>query len=215
MPRHLRLFVPGLTQHVIQRGNNRVEIFGSSRDYEVFLSMTHEVVLEHRLEIHAYALMPNHVHFMITSPTADALSAAMQAIGRRYVPYFNRRHERTGGLFEGRYRSFIIDEERYWVSCMRYIELNPMRAGLVSTPEAYRWTSYRAHAMGESNVLVTDHPMYRQLGDTSAERSRSWRAFCAQSIPDAELSELRDAVQQGGILRGLDPQRAQGVRPRV
>lgn len=211
MPPRLRLFIPGLTQHVIHRGNNRVEIFRCHRDYDVFLRMTYEAAVKHHLEIHAYALMPNHVHLMLTAPTAGALAKAIQAIGRRYVPFFNRRHERTGGLFEGRYRSFVIDEESYWANCMRYIELNPVRAGLVGAPEAYRWTSYRAHAMGEPSVLLTAHPLYLRLGETSAERSRSWRAFCEQGVPDTELSELRDAIQQGRILRGVEDGVGSGI----
>lgn len=197
------MFIPGLTQHVVQRGNNRTEIFRSAGDHEVFLYITHEAALGHRLEIHAYALMPNHVHFLVTAPAASALPAAMQAIGRRYVPHFNQRYGRTGGLFEGRYRSVLVDEESYWVNCMRYIELNPVRAGLVDTPEAYRWTSYRAHAMEAPDVLLTDHPMYLRLGETPAERSNNWRAFCAQGILDSELAELRDAVQKGRLLRGI------------
>jgi len=155
--------------------------------------------------------MPNHVHFMITSPTAAALAAAMQTIGRRYVPYFNRRYQRTGGLFEGRYRSVLVDEECYWVTCMRYIELNPVRAGLVSTPEAYRWTSYQAHAMGLPDVLLTEHSLYLRLGETLPERSHSWRGFCAQGIPDGELLEMRDAVYRGRIFTGIVPSAT--VRP--
>jgi putative transposase len=135
--------------------------------------------------------MPNHVHFMTTPPTSDAIPAAMQAIGRRYVPFFNRRHRRTGALFEGRYRSFVVDNERYWMTCMRYIELNPVRAGLAATAGAYRWTSYRAHALGAPDLVVADHPVYLQLGTTPAERSHSWQAFCADDIPESELSAIR------------------------
>jgi len=167
--------------------------------------MTRETALKCRIEIHAYALMPNHFHFMVTSPTATALPAAMQTLGRRYVPYFNRRHERTGGLFEGRYRSLLIEDERYWVTCMRYVELNPVRAGLVAVPEAYRWTSYRAHGRGEPDPLVTDHPVYLQLGKTQAERLRNWRAFCAHGTPEAELSDLRNAVQRGRVVGSTEP----------
>jgi putative transposase len=197
---------------VIQRGNNRVEIFRSDRDYEMFLAVTREAVLRHQLQVHAYALMTNHVHFMITSPTAGALAAAMQAVGRRYVPYFNRRYQRTGGLFEGRYRSVLVDEESYWITCMRYIELNPVRAGLVGAPEAYRWTSYQAHAMGATDDLLTDHWLYCRLGDTRTQCYRCWQRFCAQGVPDTELVEMRDAVNRGRIRAGLiAPPTAAGV----
>jgi len=203
MPRRLRIFIPGMTQHVIQRGNNRTDIFGSPSDYEVFACAMCEALRRYRLDLHAYVLMTNHVHLMVTPVTPTDIPAAMQAIGRRYVPYFNQRYERTGGLFEGRYRSMIVDDESYWVTCMRYIELNPVRAGLVTRPEAYRWSSYRAHGMEVRDALLTEHPMYVRLGDTSVDRCRSWRAFCAQGIPEAELTEIRQAAQTGRVLGRL------------
>lgn len=199
MARPHRLYLPGVTQHVMQRGNNRVDIFRSAHDYECFLYAMREAAIRFEVEIHAYALMTNHVHFMITAPRPTALPRAMQAVGRRYVPYFNERYGRTGGLFEGRYRSVLVDDESYWMTCMRYIELNPVRAGLVDTPEAYRWTSYRAHALEVPDILLCDHPMYLRLGETPDERARSWQAFCAQGIPDAELAEMRDIVRRGRL----------------
>jgi putative transposase len=174
-------------------------MFRSPRDYEVFISITREALLKYRLDIHAYALMPNHVHFLTTAVASDSIALVMQAMGRRYVPYFNRRYQRTGGLFEGRYRSFVVDDERYWMTCMRYIELNPVRAGLVVTPDAYQWTSYCAHAMGAPDPLVTDHPLYLRLAHTPGERFRSWQSFCAQGIPETELSKFR---RQEGSERG-------------
>lgn len=203
MARPRRLHIPGVTQHVIQRGNNRADIFRSPCDHECFLYAMREAAVRFEVEIHAYALMTNHVHFMITSARPTGLPRAMQAVGRRYVPYFNERYGRTGGLFEGRYRSVLVDDESYWVTCMRYVELNPVRAGLVDKPEAYRWTSYRAHALGTLDVLLCDHPMYLRLGETPGERARSWRAFCAQGIPDAELADIRDVVRRGRIVRPI------------
>jgi putative transposase len=192
-----------MTQHVIQRGNNRTEMFRAPLDYEVFLLSTREACLRCGLDVHAYVFMTNHVHLMVTPATPTALPRAMQAIGRRYVPYFNDQYARTGSLFEGRYRSLIVDEESYWFTCMRYVELNPVRAGLVARPEAYRWSSYRSHAMGMTDALLTDHPMYLRLGGTPDERCRSWKAICAEPVPEADLSEIRSAVQTGYLMRGL------------
>jgi putative transposase len=212
MPRPPRLYIPGLTQHVVQRGNNRGDIFRSPCDYECFLYSVRDAASRFELEIHAYALMTNHVHLMVTPSASTALPKTMQAIGRRYVPYFNQRYGRTGGLFEGRYRSALIESEGHWISCMRYIELNPVRAGLVDAPNAYPWTSYRAHALETSDLLVTDHQMYLRLGSTPSERARSWRAFCEQGVPDKELAEIREAVRRTRVvnpivLPGPNPQR--------
>lgn len=194
----------------MQRGNNRGDIFRSSVDYECFLYTMGDAAVRFELEIHAYALMTNHVHLMVTSPRPAALAKAMQVIGGRYVPYFNERYGRTGGLFEGRYRSVLVADESYWVTCMRYIELNPVRAGLADTPEAYTWTSYRAHALGAPDDLLTEHAMYLRLGETPADRTRSWRAFCAQGIPETELREIREAVRRERVVRPVVLSRPSG-----
>jgi putative transposase len=203
MPRRHRVFIEGTSHHVIQRGNNRIDIFRSPSDYKVFLSFVREAALRYRIDVHAYVLMTNHVHLMVTPATATALPRAMQAFGRRYVPYFNERYKRSGSLFEGRYRSLVIDEDSYWVTCMRYVELNPVRAGLVDRPETYRWSSYRSHATGTPDAVLTDHYMYTRLGDTAGERCRSWRAICAQCISEAELTEIRGAIHRGHLPDGL------------
>jgi putative transposase len=192
-----------MTQHVIQRGNNRSDMFRSPSDYEVFLYALRDAALRFALDVHAYVLMTNHVHLMMTPGTPTSLARAMQAIGRYYVPHFNERYRRTGGLFEGRYRSLIVGDESYWFTCMRYIELNPLRAGLVEKPEGYRWSSYRAHAMGVTDLVLTDHHLYTRLGETRDARCRSWRAICAVPIPETELAEIRGSIQSGRLVRGL------------
>jgi putative transposase len=123
----------------------------------------------------------------------------MQGVGRTYVPLFNRRYQRTGGLWEGRYRSFAIENEAYWVTCLRYVELNPVRAGLVSTPEAYRWSSARAHVSGLPDPVVTDHDLYLRLGSTTDERQRAWGEICQAGMLDHELAQLRSAVRSGRL----------------
>ena len=134
---------------------------------------------------------------MVTAPSASALPRAMQVIGSRYVPYFNSRYNRTGTLFEGRYRSIAVYDERYWAACMRYIELNPVRAGLVRHPAEYRWSSYRAHALGRADSLLTDHAVFRGLGNAGIDRCHFWESFCAQGIADAELRKIREMIHSG------------------
>ena len=199
MARSRRLFLPGVAQHVIQRGNNRGDIFRSPADHEAFLYTLRDALARYPLEVHAYVLMRNHVHFMVTPGSPQALPGAMQAIGRRYVRYFNDRHQRTGGLFEGRYRSLMVEDERYWFTCMRYIELNPVRAGLVATPEAYPWSSYQAHASGKPDLVVSPHRLYLELGVTASDREQSWRGLCGRPLAEDELTEIRAAVSRGRI----------------
>ena len=179
-----------------------MDLFRAPLDYAVFLCAMREASLRFELSVHAYALMTNHVHLMATPATKMSLPRTMQAIGRRYVPYFNERYGRTGGLFDGRYRARAIDDESYWFTCMRYIELNPVRARLVKKPEAYEWSSYRYHAIGEPNALITEHTAYRQLGNTSEDRHRNWRAICAEAVPETELNEIRNALCTGRLPMG-------------
>lgn len=193
-----------LTQHVIQRGNNRSDIFRSPQDFDLYLACIAEACSLHRLTVNAYVLMTNHVHLMLMPQTPDAISQAMQTIGRRYVYYFNHRYGRTGGLFEGRYRSTIIDSERYWFRCMRYVELNPVRAGLVEHPHHYRWSSHRSHALGIKDRLLVPHPLYLALGDSPAARQVAWREICREAVPSDELAELRRALHRGSGVRPRD-----------
>jgi putative transposase len=148
--------------------------------------------------------MTNHVHLLVTPRTAIAISMAMQAVGRRYVYHFNRRYGRTGTLFEGRYRSALIQTESHWFNCMRYVELNPVRAALVSRPETYPWSSYPCNALGMPDRLVVPHPLYQSLGDSPLIRQQSWREICGQEIPERQLAEIRHAVHYGRSLGDVD-----------
>jgi putative transposase len=138
-----------------------MNIFRSDGDYECFLEILRAATIRHHTEVHTSVLMTNHVHLIVTPQTANGLSETMKFVGETYASYFNRRYVRTGGLYNGRYRSMPIDTERYWFTCMRYVELNPVRAGIVKRPDEYRWSSYRFHAMGEPNPLIVPHRMYR------------------------------------------------------
>ena len=148
MARHPRFILPGQPQHVIQRGNNRQPIFVTTRDYEFYLEKLMDAANEHECEIHAYVLMTNHVHLLVSPARIESLGKMMQMLGRYYVQYFNYTHQRTGTLWEGRYKSSLISSEQYLFRCMRYIELNPLRAGMVTEPSDYHWSSYRHNALG-------------------------------------------------------------------
>jgi putative transposase len=190
---------------VIQRGVNRVDIFRSDSDYETFLAILRAATLKYQTDVHTYVLMTNHVHLIATPQVENALSLTMKNVDETYVRYFNRRYERTGGLYEGRYRSLPIDSERYWFTCMRYVELNPVRAGMVTTPEKYRWSSSRFHILGESDDLVVPHQMYLALGSAGAARQQCWSAICREALSGDELAEMRDLVQHGNAVRHVQP----------
>nr|WP_305908179.1 transposase [Methylomarinum sp. Ch1-1]MDP4520991.1 transposase [Methylomarinum sp. Ch1-1] len=164
MSRLPRFVLPGQPQHVIQRGNNRHIIFVVEEDYQYYLSKLTEACEKHHCDIHAYVLMTNHVHLLITPYVGNGISKVMQSVGRYYVQYFNRRYQRTGTLWEGRYKATLLNSDQYFLVCSRYIELNPVRAGMVKSPEDYRWSSYRGNALNDDDPLLTNHCLYRSLG---------------------------------------------------
>jgi len=149
--------------------------------------------------------MTNHVHLIVTPQVENGLAATMKNTGETYVRYFNRRYERTGGLFEGRYRSLAIDSERYWFTCMRYVELNPVRAGIVERPEDYRWSSYRCHALGNRDDLIVPHSLYLAIGNAAVVRQQCWRAICREALSKEQLAEMRDLVRHGRSVRRAEP----------
>ena len=181
----------------MQRGNNRMLIFRVPADYRIFLTALHEAARRYLIALHGYALMPNHYHLVLTPPHQTALARAMQSIGRRYGRYFNEEYGRTGTLFEGRYRSVAIESEVYWVTCMRYVEMNPVRAGLTDRPGRYTWSSFRANGFGRADRLLTPHPLYLALGCSPAERQHAWRTICTP-LPAEQLAAFRRQVRDGG-----------------
>jgi len=187
--------------HIVQRGNNRSVCFRSASDRRVYLVMMFEALRRSRCLLHAYALMRNHVHLLLTPTDPRGPARLMQRVGRRYVRYFNRRYGRTGTLWEGRFRSSIVDSERYFFTCSRYIELNPVRAGFVGAPELFRWSSYRHNALGDDDRLITPHALYRALGERDEIRRTAYRALFQQAIPECELHSIRRAVRIGTVLR--------------
>jgi putative transposase len=194
MARHQRWFFEGISQHVRLRGNNGCDTFRDHEDDLVFLALLRHNSERFDVSIHGFALMTNHVHILATPATENSLPLMIQDIGRRYVPYFNRRYGRTGTLWEGRYQASPIFTERYWLTCLRYIDMNPVRARMVETPDAYRWTSYGAHALGADDDMVSAHYLYRELGASPAERQAAYRALCDQALTDVELTTIRFAL---------------------
>jgi putative transposase len=195
MARLPRFFVPDTPQHVIQRGNNRQAIFVSPADRAFFKDCLMHAARRNGVAIHAYVLMTNHVHLLVTPEAATSLPRTMQSVGRVYVRYFNSTRERSGTLWDGRYKATIVDSDRYLLACMRYIEQNPVRAGMAERPEDYRWSSHRANGFGAPDPLVTPHRNYQALGTSPAARRSSYLALFDQPVADEETHAIRDATQ--------------------
>ncbi len=193
MARRPRLILPAVPLHIIQRGNNRHPCFACEADYLVYLTLAGRYAAEATCQVHAYVLMSNHVHLLLSSGNATGPSVLMRRLGQHYVQYFNRRHARTGTLWEGRFRSCLVDHERYLLICQRYIELNPVRAGMVADPGHYRWSSYRANAFGDDNPLVTPHLIYTGLGRHEGERRATYRSLFKEALSDQLLTQIRQA----------------------
>jgi putative transposase len=207
MARRPRLYLPGVSVHVIQRGNNRGSIFGDDADHEVFLAFLRAAAARYGVAVHAFALMTNHSHLIVTPGDQRALPHTMKELGARYVQYYNRKHERIGTLWTGRYRALLIDDERYWLTCLRYVEQNPVRAGIVRVPEAYRWSSYGVHALGEDPDWLVLHDLYLSLGQTDQQRQAAYRALCRSPVIEAEVVQQRQRWGQRGSDGGLTPLR--------
>lgn len=197
MARQPRIILPGQPHHVIQRGNNRSPIFFADKDYWRYLDWLGEESEKHECAIHAYVLMTNHVHLLVTPSRDDSISNMMQSLGRLYVRYINHKYQRSGTLWEGRFKSVLIDSEQYLFVCQRYIELNPVRAGMVNSPSAYRWSSYQANATGKANPLLTPHPLYLSLGKQSQNRQAAYRALFRSHLEDDTLTSIRTATNGG------------------
>lgn len=196
MARKPRINLPGYPQHVIQRGNNRQACFFTGDDYRRYREDLGEVAKRHGGAIHAYVLMTNHVHLLVTPQTVYGISHLMQDLGRRYVRYINATYRRTGTLWEGRYKASLVDAETYLLTCMRYIELNPLRARLVEHPGTYTFSSYAHNAFGQRDPLVTPHVLYRALGATDAARQHAYRELFRHHLDNDLLHVIRAALNQ-------------------
>ncbi|MFN2308665.1 MAG: transposase, partial [Gammaproteobacteria bacterium] len=200
MARLPRYFVPGQPLHIIQRGNNREPIFASDDDYRFYLDCLIDAADQRGLAVHAYVLMTNHVHLLATPDTDTSVGKTLQSVGRRYVQYFNHTYQRTGTLWEGRYKATLIDSEAYLLTCMRYIELNPARAGMVDHPPDYPWSSYARNARGAAQPLVTPHSLYRRLGRTDSERQSAYRKLFRAHLSQSDIDAIRTATNRAWVL---------------
>ena len=200
MARLPRLTLPGYPHHVIQRGNNRQPTFRDSADYERMLALLTEYAEREKVAIHSYVLMGNHLHLLATPETQTGLPRMMQAVGRRYVRYFNSRYQRTGTLWEGRYKAAPVQADRYLLACMVYIDLNPIRAGIVAKATDYAWSSHRHYVGVRNDKLVRPHALYWQLGNTPFAREAAYAEIVSQSIASKLQSALTDSVLKGWIL---------------
>jgi putative transposase len=200
MPRRARLSLPGIPWHIIQRGNNRSVCFYAEEDYQFYLHYLKEFADKFGCALHAYVLMTNHVHLLLTPTENDSAALMMKHLGQRYVQYVNRNYRRTGTLWEGRFRSCLTQNEDYVLACYRYIELNPVRAGMVRRPQDYRWSSYHANGLGRANALVSPHAEYLKLGRDDAERREAYRALFRAHVDETLTEEIRDATNGNFVL---------------
>ncbi|MCE9687621.1 transposase [Shewanella sp. AS16] len=197
MPRKPRISIADVPVHVIQRGNNRQVIFANEEDMKAYLAWLKDYSKKYGVNIHAWVLMTNHVHLLCTPVNSTGISQMMQALGRMYVMYFNKRYHRSGTLWEGRFRSCLVQEDRYLFQLYRYIELNPVRAGMVADPADYSWSSYQCNGLGRNSELLSPHRLYLTLGDNEAKRQEQYRALFKSHVDVRLLDDIRKAANKG------------------
>lgn len=211
MPRRPRLFLPDQPQHVVVRGHNRGPVLARDEDFRFLYKCLRDAAKSSSLAIHAWVFMHNHLHLLVTPADAQSLPKTMQSVGRRYVQYYNRCYHRSGALWEGRYKTSLVDTERYLLSCYQYIELNPVRAAIVKNPEDYPYSSYHANALGRVDSMVTPHEVFlafiaeRSRGrftstptpDVDNDDRRAYRKLCAEMLDRKTLTEIRRGTDKG------------------
>jgi len=200
MARKPRFTLPGVPQHVIQRGHNREPCFYAKQDYIRYIAYSSEAAKCNKVAVHAYVLMTNHVLLLVTPRHAHGITHMMQETGRKYVRYINSSYKRSGSLWEGRYKASLVDSEAYLLTCMRYIEMNPVRATMVSHPGEYRWSSYHSNSGQNKDALLEIHPVYRRLGIGDQEQQFAYRELFGNSLSKAELHDIREALNQELVL---------------
>lgn len=204
MARPLRVDLPDYTQHIVQRGHSRDLCFASDDDRSAYLEFLGKAAEKYSVDLHAYILMSNHIHLLATPRQTQGITRMMQLLGRQYVRYFNYSYGRSGSIWEGRYKSSLIDSDHYLLACQRYIELNPVRANMTSDPGGHRWSSYRWHGLGKPDPLLRDHDLYLSLGATPEDRQSAWRDLFADPLDEQQINEIRGAAQTN---RALGPDR--------
>ena len=197
MARLPRFCPPGMAQHVIQRGNNRSVCFAADQDFSAYANWLQDYAAKFRVAVHAWVFMTNHVHLLVTPSTERGVSELMQALGRRYVQYFNYQYKRTGTLWEGRFKSSLVQSEHYLLQCYRYIELNPVRANMVEDPADYAWSSYRSNGLGVKMALCSPHEEYLNLGRTKRQRLDAYRSLFRAHVDVALTDQISTSVNKG------------------
>ncbi|MFZ6847632.1 transposase [Undibacterium sp. RuRC25W] len=200
MARLPRLVIPHALHHVIQRCHDGISLFRDDDDYRTFLGFLLQASKQYRVAIHAYVLMPDHVHFAVSPSDEQGLSKMMQFIGRFYVPYFNRKYQRSGSLWQGRFKATVLEAETYFLPCSVYMETNPVRSGLVPDAAQYPWSSYQHHAGQRLDPLVSDHPIFWALGNTPFQREANYKEMIASSVSSKEIKVLTEATDKGWLL---------------
>ena len=194
MPRRPRMYLPGLPYHVVQRGNNREPCFFDIQDYQFYLELLRQLLPRYKVNLHAYVLMTNHVHLLLTPSSKDGISSLMRVVGSRFAQYMNKTYKRTGTLWEGRHKASVVDTENYLLKCYRYIELNPVAANMVTSPEEYKWSSYGCNAWGDKTDIVTAHPEYLSLGNTSNKQHYAYRCLFLFLLDDRDTVLIRKSA---------------------
>ena len=197
MPRRPRIHLPGMPIHLVQRGHNRDACFFADADFQAYRDWLSEALTRTGCRLHAYVFMTNHVHLLLTPPDAAAVSQLMISLGRRYVQYINKSYRRTGTLWDSRYKSSLVHADEYLLSCQRYIELNPVRAGMVDDPALYRWSSYRSNGLGQADALLTPHEVYLALEQQNADRQSAYRHLFRSELDAEAIADIRLALVQG------------------
>jgi REP-associated tyrosine transposase len=219
MPRLQRIRAPGYPQHIVQRGNNREDCFFAEADYATYLRWLDRAARAYGVVLHAYVLMPDHVHLLVTPTLEGGVSRVMQYLGRHYVQHINKTYDRSGTLWQRRYHASVVETEAYLLKLYRYIELHPVRSGLVQAPEDYRWSSAKSHLAATESLFVLDHELYMRLGDSNVARARAYGALMREPLEERALSQIRAAWRQGDVLGSdhfkdqIETQLGRRVRP--
>lgn len=198
MARKPRIIIEGWPLHVVQRGHDKQPVFFCDDDYWKYLNDLKKAKSEAGIDIHAYVLMTNHIHLLVTPKDKDSTSLLFQSLGRRYARYINDKYRRHGALWESRYKSCLIDKDSYLLGCSRYIEMNPVRAKMVNHPAAYPWSSYHHNARGKTNDLIVEHNSYKGLGSNPERRREAYQKLFVLPNDNAELEQLRTGINHSG-----------------
>ncbi len=202
MPRKPRYYLPGIPSHVVQRGHDRNACFFENENYQFYLNCLGEACERYDVELHAYVLMTNHVHLLMTPKTDLGISRVMQLVGNRYVQYINKKYGRSGSLWEGRHKASLINAEEYLLACYRYIELNPVRANIVKHPGGYRWSSYQHHATDYCDNLISEHDLYLSIDSNPIKRQYYYRELFKNALDDENAHHIRIAANFSAPLGG-------------